>query len=174
MISSKVIYDVGYSNKSWVKVGGGMFAIRELNQMEREMCMYLDWELSVREPFISTFKAALKAGFDEDRLAYGIIPLEMVSKVISLSGVIAVPVGCNALSNWTDGSAYVLEAVAKANVNVSSKARQRPGVFPDLLNDSAIDQGVLATTFTPFGHSEDGCPAALASMMFAFVGRAVY
>ncbi|KZP03778.1 hypothetical protein FIBSPDRAFT_1014497 [Athelia psychrophila] len=28
-------------------VGQGMFQLREVNQMEREMCQYLDWELNV-------------------------------------------------------------------------------------------------------------------------------
>jgi hypothetical protein len=47
MISSKVICNDTYLHKSWGIVGQGMFQLREVNQMEREMCQYLDWELSV-------------------------------------------------------------------------------------------------------------------------------
>ncbi|KAF5360311.1 hypothetical protein D9758_009129 [Tetrapyrgos nigripes] len=47
MIASKVICDDTYSNKSWSVVSQGMFTLRELNQMEREMCNYLQWEFNV-------------------------------------------------------------------------------------------------------------------------------
>jgi hypothetical protein len=42
VIASKVICDDMYSNKSWCIVGQGMFALREINQMEQEMCSYLE------------------------------------------------------------------------------------------------------------------------------------
>ncbi len=48
MIASKVICDDTYSNKSWSIVGKGMFALREIiNQMEREMRSYLEWQLNI-------------------------------------------------------------------------------------------------------------------------------
>ena len=47
MLASKVICDDTYSNKSWSIVTQGMFQLREINQMEREMCQYLEWELNV-------------------------------------------------------------------------------------------------------------------------------
>ena len=47
MITSKVICDDTYSNKLWAIVAQGMFTLCEINQMEREMCGYLEWELSV-------------------------------------------------------------------------------------------------------------------------------
>ena len=53
IIASKVICDNTYSNKSWSIVRQGMFQLREINQMEQEMCQYLDWELNI-EP--STLK----------------------------------------------------------------------------------------------------------------------
>ncbi|KAJ7799455.1 hypothetical protein B0H14DRAFT_2157809, partial [Mycena olivaceomarginata] len=43
MIVSKVTCDDTYSNKSWSIVVQGMFILREINRMEREMCNYLDW-----------------------------------------------------------------------------------------------------------------------------------
>ncbi|KAJ3505879.1 hypothetical protein NMY22_g17427 [Coprinellus aureogranulatus] len=56
MIASKVICDDTYSNKSWGIVAQGMFSLREINQMEREMCNYLDWELTVDNPILGTFE----------------------------------------------------------------------------------------------------------------------
>ena len=37
---SQVICDDTYSNKSWCIVGQSMVTLREINQMEREMCSY--------------------------------------------------------------------------------------------------------------------------------------
>ena len=42
MVASKVICDDTYSNKPWFVVGRGMFSFREIDQMEREMCSYLE------------------------------------------------------------------------------------------------------------------------------------
>lgn len=63
MISSKVMCDDTYSNKSWCIAAQSMFTLREINQMEREMCQYLDWELTVDPATLSTFETALKDDF---------------------------------------------------------------------------------------------------------------
>ncbi|EPQ55085.1 hypothetical protein GLOTRDRAFT_41750, partial [Gloeophyllum trabeum ATCC 11539] len=63
MIASKVICDDTYSNKSWCIVGQGMFALREINQMEREMCSYLEWELNVEPSLLKEFEAKVKKDF---------------------------------------------------------------------------------------------------------------
>jgi len=47
MIASKVVCDDTYSNKSWAVVGQSMFQLKEINQMEREMCGYLEWHLNI-------------------------------------------------------------------------------------------------------------------------------
>src|SRR5260221_272282 len=47
MLTSKIICDDAYSNKSWCIVGQGTFTFREINQIERKMCSYLEWQLSV-------------------------------------------------------------------------------------------------------------------------------
>ncbi|CDO69607.1 hypothetical protein BN946_scf184875.g10 [Trametes cinnabarina] len=56
MIASKVICDDTYSNKSWSIVGQGMFALREINQMEREMCSYLEWQLNIDPHALQEFE----------------------------------------------------------------------------------------------------------------------
>jgi hypothetical protein len=59
MIASKVICDDTYSNKSWCVVGQGMFALCEINQMERKskMCGYLEWCLNVKPEDLRDFEA---------------------------------------------------------------------------------------------------------------------
>jgi len=80
MISSKVMCDDTYSNKSWSIVAQGMFSLREVNQMEREMCNYLDWELTVDDPILTNFEKAVKADFGEHKPAYPNYPTTFVSK----------------------------------------------------------------------------------------------
>ncbi|KAF8967972.1 hypothetical protein BDZ97DRAFT_1802236 [Flammula alnicola] len=80
MISSKVMCDDTYSNKSWCIVAQGMFTLREVNQMEREMCNYLDWELTVDDPILSNFEIAVKNDFRETKPTYPNYPTTFVSK----------------------------------------------------------------------------------------------
>jgi hypothetical protein len=80
MISSKVMCDDTYSNKSWCIVAQGMFTLREINQMEREMCNYLDWELTVDDPILSNFETAVRKDFRETRTTYPNYPTAFVSK----------------------------------------------------------------------------------------------
>ncbi|GJE91416.1 hypothetical protein PsYK624_075660 [Phanerochaete sordida] len=63
MLSSKVICDDTYSNKSWSIVGQGMFALREINQMEREMCSYLEWQLNVEPTTLAEFEKSVRRDF---------------------------------------------------------------------------------------------------------------
>ena len=69
MIASKVICDDTYSNKSWTIAAQGLFTLREINQMEHEMCSYLDWELNVDSDTI--FQTCCKDAFPS---ATGVIP----------------------------------------------------------------------------------------------------
>jgi hypothetical protein len=63
--------DDTYSNKykSWSVVDQGMFNLPEINQMEREMCNYLEWELTAN-PMLSTFETAVKRDFLEQKPSY--------------------------------------------------------------------------------------------------------
>ncbi|PIL33468.1 hypothetical protein GSI_04091 [Ganoderma sinense ZZ0214-1] len=63
MIASKVICDDTYSNRSWSIVGQGMFALREINQMEREMCSYLEWQLNIEPNALKEFEAKVRRDF---------------------------------------------------------------------------------------------------------------
>ncbi|WWC70198.1 uncharacterized protein I206_104148 [Kwoniella pini CBS 10737] len=61
MIASKVICDDTYSNQSWSIVAQKMFALKEVNQMEREMCGYLEWNLNVAGDEIVDFEAKIRS-----------------------------------------------------------------------------------------------------------------
>jgi hypothetical protein len=41
-------------------VAQGMFALCKVNQMEREMCNYLDWELTINNPILSNFEKMVR------------------------------------------------------------------------------------------------------------------
>jgi|SRR5271170_2278505 len=84
MIASKVIYDDTYSNKSWSIVAQGMFSLRKINQMEREMCSYLEWELTVDNPILSNFETMVKRDFPQSG-PYPTYSLQMVSKKANTS-----------------------------------------------------------------------------------------
>ncbi|KAG1895613.1 uncharacterized protein F5891DRAFT_932176, partial [Suillus fuscotomentosus] len=45
MLTSKVICDNTYSNKSWSIVAQGMFQLREINQVRRQ---YLDYRMRIQ------------------------------------------------------------------------------------------------------------------------------
>ncbi|KAJ4482204.1 hypothetical protein J3R30DRAFT_3699623 [Lentinula aciculospora] len=80
MIASKVMCDDTYSNKSWSVVAQGMFTVREVNQMEREMCGYLDWELTVEGEILSPFQARITQDFAPLQGPYPNYSLQDVSK----------------------------------------------------------------------------------------------
>ncbi|KAF8962840.1 hypothetical protein BDZ97DRAFT_1074440 [Flammula alnicola] len=57
-----------------------MFTFREVNQMESEMCNYLDWELTVVDPILSNFEITVKNDFREMKPTYPNYPTTFVSK----------------------------------------------------------------------------------------------
>ena len=63
MIASKVMCDDTYSNKSWLIVGQGMFQLREISKMEREICQCLDWELNVEPGTLKGFEDMVHKDF---------------------------------------------------------------------------------------------------------------
>jgi hypothetical protein len=63
MLASKIICDDTYSNKSWCIVSQGMFALQEINQMEREMCSYLKWQLNIDPTMLCDFQAQVQLDF---------------------------------------------------------------------------------------------------------------
>ncbi len=63
MIASKVICDGTYSNKSWSIVGQGIFPLRIINNMEREMCSRLQWQLKIDPSALEEFEQQVRRDF---------------------------------------------------------------------------------------------------------------
>lgn len=80
MIASKVMCDDTYSNKSWSVVAQGMFTVREVNQMEREFCSYLEYELNVPGEILTPFQARVTHDFASLHGPYPTYSLQDVSK----------------------------------------------------------------------------------------------
>ncbi|KJA13190.1 hypothetical protein HYPSUDRAFT_108914, partial [Hypholoma sublateritium FD-334 SS-4] len=69
-LSSKVMCDYTYSAESWCIVAQGIFTAHQLNQMEREICKYLDWEITVSSLILSSFEKKIRANFWEMQSTY--------------------------------------------------------------------------------------------------------
>jgi hypothetical protein len=74
MIASKVLCDETYSNQSWGIVAQEMFVLKELNQMEREMCGYLEWNLNVMGEEVIEFEASVRAEYSAEALVKASCP----------------------------------------------------------------------------------------------------
>lgn len=86
MIASKVICDDTYSNKSWCIVGQNLYTLKEVNQMEREMCSYLEWLLHVEAPELESFTQRVKKEYGPD---CGPNPPQWVSTPAPVAAVVA-------------------------------------------------------------------------------------
>jgi hypothetical protein len=76
MLSSKVICDDTYSNKSWAIVGQGFYDLRDVNLMEREMIHYLSWDLTISGPDLQAFTDRIKNNYRKGvpKAPYVVIP----------------------------------------------------------------------------------------------------
>ena len=63
VLASKIICDDTYSNKSWCIVGQGMFMLWEIDQIECEMCSYLEWQLNVNPTMLRDFESHVHHNF---------------------------------------------------------------------------------------------------------------
>ncbi|SOV01703.1 uncharacterized protein UDID_06932 [Ustilago sp. UG-2017a] len=68
MIASKSSCDDTYSNKSWAIVGQGLFSLREINQMERELFGYLGYKVNVSPEDLDMFTYQLEQHCDGCRI----------------------------------------------------------------------------------------------------------
>lgn len=80
MMAAKIFLDDAYSNKSWVTITQGMFPLREINQMEREICKFLDWDLTIHNPMLADFEKQVVKDFSLNHSQYPSYPLAFVSK----------------------------------------------------------------------------------------------
>lgn len=69
MLSAKISMDDTYSNKSWAIVGSNYFALREVNQMERELFAFLGWNVVVSMEELDEFVAGAEATIQQAKAA---------------------------------------------------------------------------------------------------------
>lgn len=69
MLSAKISMDDTYSNKSWAIVGSNYFALKEVNQMERELFAFLGWNVVATKEELDTFIAAAELAWADERIA---------------------------------------------------------------------------------------------------------
>ena len=81
MLTSKVICDDTYFNKFWSIISQGMFALREINQIERKMCSYLEWQLNVNLSQLQDFESKVWQNFKQP----GLYPNYILSSLVSIS-----------------------------------------------------------------------------------------
>lgn len=127
MIASKVVCDDTYSNKSWAVVGQGMFQLKEINQMEREMCGYLEWQLNVDYIQLEEFTDDVS-----DRFGNGTLPTSSKSSTSTSSASKSAVAGAvGSFSSLPGASA----GVARRDQNQHLTAETIPG-SPDTLATS--------------------------------------
>ncbi|KAJ7093616.1 hypothetical protein C8R43DRAFT_908097, partial [Mycena crocata] len=63
MVASKILCDASLSTASWRILTRRLFANREINQMEGELCGYLQWNLNVDYNAILALESSLKHDF---------------------------------------------------------------------------------------------------------------
>ncbi|KDQ57310.1 hypothetical protein JAAARDRAFT_194461 [Jaapia argillacea MUCL 33604] len=49
-----------YLNTLWAIIGQNLYRLQEINQMEREMSSYLEWELNIKPAILAEFEGKLK------------------------------------------------------------------------------------------------------------------
>ncbi|GAA5899488.1 uncharacterized protein JCM6883_005238 [Sporobolomyces salmoneus] len=67
MLSSKISMDDTYSNKSWQIVGQGLFELKEVNQMERELFAFLGWNVVVRDEELAAWVEDVVTPYETER-----------------------------------------------------------------------------------------------------------
>jgi Cyclin, N-terminal domain len=82
MIASKVICDDTYSNESWCIVGPNLYTLKGVNQMEHEMCSYLQWLLHIEAPKLDAFTQDLSVGLLAQSSAAGCLLMRAAGTLV--------------------------------------------------------------------------------------------
>jgi len=85
MLSSKIICNNTYSKKPWCIVNQGMFALWKINQMEWEICSYLECQLNVDPSTLHNFQYHVQQDFAGPRPYPMVLPQLAPFKHQSLS-----------------------------------------------------------------------------------------
>ncbi|KAF9533155.1 hypothetical protein CPB83DRAFT_845932 [Crepidotus variabilis] len=148
-----------------------------------EMCNYLDWELTVNNPILSNFKAAVKEDFKETRNSYPNYPTAFVSERTLRSPASSTNI---AVADITSSTSPVPAFVEFANTRSQHPPPQKKTPLPSFSTSTSPTLSVLLATpdgpelnvkicgvdYSPtFGITNDILSPAhpLKSRMFAFV-----
>ncbi|KAJ7730795.1 hypothetical protein B0H16DRAFT_1733644 [Mycena metata] len=63
MVASKFLYDESYKNSTWMKIAQNLYDLPELNELERGLCLHLEWDIAVDTSTITTFRSLLNRDF---------------------------------------------------------------------------------------------------------------
>ncbi|KAJ7019519.1 hypothetical protein C8F04DRAFT_975529, partial [Mycena alexandri] len=81
MLASKFLCDEAYHNKAWRKIARNVYALTEINQLERDLCRYLEWDITIDSATIYNFAALLNRDFAPDSKGpYPTYPIDTVAK----------------------------------------------------------------------------------------------
>ncbi|KAJ7133935.1 hypothetical protein C8R43DRAFT_894879, partial [Mycena crocata] len=85
MLSAKTLGAQSYKNYNWVLIGQRMFDLLDINQMERQLLEFLDWQLVVPVGELSTFRADVQRDFGRDSTSYPtyLEPAQILSEQVS-------------------------------------------------------------------------------------------
>ncbi|KAJ6510133.1 hypothetical protein C8R47DRAFT_964785, partial [Mycena vitilis] len=56
MLSCKFVHDENYSNIAWSRVAQEIWSVQDINEMERDMCYCLDWDLTINNETLANFR----------------------------------------------------------------------------------------------------------------------
>lgn len=151
MIASKIICDDTYSNKSWCIVGQGMFALREINQMEREMCSYLEWQLNVEPKILKEFEDKVCRDFAGPGPYPPIVLLQPAPSPFAHPGA-SLSTSIPSFGHRTSSPKPVLVAIA-ANQTMSSSSLSIPDTPPSSHSTSTSPASSASPPTPPDSHA---------------------
>lgn len=121
MIASKVVCDDTYSNKSWAVVGQGMFQLREINQMEREMCGYLEWQLNVDYLELESFTEKTQSEFGSGTVPTTVLPVTSSVAPALPKATLSAPTASSRIPQSYDSSSTMnVDAASPATILTSA------------------------------------------------------
>ncbi|KZP08319.1 hypothetical protein FIBSPDRAFT_922697 [Athelia psychrophila] len=156
-----------YSNKSWGIVGRGMFQLREVNQMKREMCQYLDWELNVEPQTLAAFEEMVRKDFAGPG-PYPVYILQNISKLAATTTTPTVnhstsPIPCFGPRTSTPSKPIMSTPTPPSPVRAAPPppyAPISPPSTPEACHSDSTSPASSASPATPAGYVDDSIKIA--------------
>ncbi|KAI0807002.1 hypothetical protein C8Q74DRAFT_1225376 [Fomes fomentarius] len=88
IIASKVYSDDAYSNKLWSHLTHPLFPLREINQMERDLCARLQWQLLIDPYALQQFERQVRRDFDHQSYLFHAPASSPMPSTIRFTGIV--------------------------------------------------------------------------------------